>query len=217
MTDDESTVSSLTLNTQLEDDFIAPLTGVRGALEVLRDHPDLDAQERLRFLETALRDCARLERGVLQLAETVYPTGRARRREKTAGMGESAYRALSARVAFLKELNVLELDFSDFVFENANIVNDFFSVIDEAVDDSGVKWHVLVNFRDCRIWPEAWVAFAHRSKKLNVNHALSTTRYADPAAPADAAEALAEAVGEDDALPTREAALAEIARKRAAT
>ena len=37
----------------------------------------------------------------------------------------------------------------------------------------------LVNHHNCRVWPEAWVAFAHRSKKIATNFSLGTFRYAE--------------------------------------
>ena len=84
------------------------------------------------------------------------------------------------------------------------------------LEDTGRKWHLLVNFRDCRVWPEAWVAFAHRGKKAAVNYAIDTVRYAAPAR-TEAGLAVEAGGGPPDAAhyPTREAALAHIAAVRA--
>ena len=55
--------TTLALSTKVEEDFVAPLTSLRGSLEILRDIPDLSEEERRRFLETALRGCnAKFER-----------------------------------------------------------------------------------------------------------------------------------------------------------
>ena len=35
----------------------------------------------------------------------------------------------------------------------------------------------FVNYRNCTVWPEAWVAFAHRGKKVNVSYSRGTVRY----------------------------------------
>ncbi len=198
-----------TLNTRLEDDFVAPLAAMRGCLEVLRDCPDLTPEEHRRFVEVALRECARLGRGVASLAETVYAEPQpAPTRTKSGRLPDDAYLAYRDRMTFLKELEVLEVDFSDFLFEDSAMVNAFYDVIDEAVEATGRKWHFVVNFRDCRVWPEAWVAFAHRGKKANVNYALSTSRYA--ASPETAA-----AMDPDpDLFPSRDAALAHVASLR---
>ncbi|ANK83095.1 MAG: hypothetical protein TEF_21555 [Rhizobiales bacterium NRL2] len=53
----------------LEDDFVTPLTTIRGLLEILRDCPDLPPSERRRFVDMALTDCARLDRGIERLLE----------------------------------------------------------------------------------------------------------------------------------------------------
>ncbi|MDH3694796.1 MAG: hypothetical protein OER96_09525 [Gammaproteobacteria bacterium] len=31
----------------------------------------------------------------------------------------------------------------------------------------------------CSIWPEVWVAFAHRGKKVNLSYSLGTVRYVE--------------------------------------
>ena len=66
---------TLALNTTLEQEFVSPLTSIRGALEILRDFPDLPGEQRERFLANALEDCTRLELGIEQLASTVYAAG----------------------------------------------------------------------------------------------------------------------------------------------
>ena len=68
MSEPADTSVTLALNTKLEKDFVAPLTAVRGALEILRDFPDLDARERQQFVETALESCSRLTVGINDLA-----------------------------------------------------------------------------------------------------------------------------------------------------
>ena len=60
-------ISTVALNTKVEADFVGPLTAVRGALEILRDYPDLGEVERGRFVSTALRSCQQLERAVHDL------------------------------------------------------------------------------------------------------------------------------------------------------
>lgn len=205
---DQDRKSTIAISTQLEDDFIAPLTAIRGALELLRDHSDMDPEVRRRFIESGLRECARLERGVSRLAATVYP-------ESSKPSVSPASSAFDLRLQFLQELNVIDLDFSDYVFENSEMVYAFYDVIERQVAATGRKWHFVVNFRDCRIWPEAWVAFAHRGKKLAVNYALETVRYAVPKETEDGiVETSAAADLDPNLYVSREAALAHIAAVR---
>jgi len=195
-------LDTTTLSTKLEENFVSPLTAVRGSLEILRDFPDLEARERRRFVESALQECARLERGVQELAAAVYAAARA----QVAGPEQSASVAAGAntdRLRIDEAAGVVEIDFSDFEFSKSSIVNAFFDVIECLVRPTGRRWYFMTNFRDCRVWPEAWVAFAHRGRKVAVNLALGTVRYAEGGP------------GDPGIFPSREAALAEIGRMKA--
>jgi hypothetical protein len=169
---------TLALSTKVEEDFVSPLTSLRGALEILRDFPDLSRDERNRFLETALRGCVRLEQSVEDLAKTVYAAGQQAGPAPSAGLTPDQYRAYADRVYVLDEMNIIEIDFSSFEFRNSKIVNEFYDVIEWIVDLTDRDWYFVVNYGDCSIWPEAWVAFAHRGKRVNVSHSLGTVRYA---------------------------------------
>ena len=171
--------STLALNTKLEEEFVSPLTSMRGALEILRDFPDLSEGERIKFIETALQGCARLERGVEELASAVYAAGQQAQATPAEELLPAEQSAYAKRIEMLNDAETIEIDFSDFVFSSAKIVNDFYDVIDQTVETTGRTWYFLVNYRDCRVWPEAWVAFAHRGKKVNVNYSLGTVRYVE--------------------------------------
>jgi hypothetical protein len=168
---------SLALNTALEQDFVSPLTSIRGALEIIRDFPDLPDEERLRFLDNALQDCARLEQGVKQLAATVYTHASPETSQQPQTPGVKLDSAYTNRFCFIEELQVAEIDFSNFVFTSSQVVNDFYDLVDQSIEASGQRWYIVVNYYKCRIWPEAWVAFAHRGKKVNVSYSLGTMRY----------------------------------------
>ena len=200
------------LSTKVEEDFVSPLTAVRGSLEILRDFPDLEPDKRRAFIDAALRECTRLEQGVEDLAAAVYAAARRPESPATAARAETSEYA--NRVHVLPELDVIELDFSDFQFDSAGTVNAFFDHIEEIVDATGRDWYFLVNYRDCTVWPEAWVAFAHRGKRISVNHAHGTLRYAETSADDDAPTATPGAGS--DLYPSRDAALARIAEMRAA-
>ncbi|MGI9510872.1 MAG: histidine kinase dimerization/phospho-acceptor domain-containing protein [Geminicoccaceae bacterium] len=208
---------TLALNTKVEEDFVAPLTSLRGALEILRDFEDLSDDERHRFLETALRGCTRLEQSVEDLAKTVYAAGQQAQQPPSAGPVQDGYPAYAARVHVLGEMDTIEIDFSDFAFSSSEIVNDFYDAIERIIDETGRDWYLVVNYSDCSIWPEAWVAFAHRGKRVNVTHSLGTVRYASR----DDAEGGGQADFRSDSydpnlFDTREAAFAKIEEMKSA-
>ncbi len=202
--------STLALNTKVETDFVAPLTAVRSALEILRDFPDLGDDDRRRFVESALRGCARLEHGIEQLSESVYAAGEgaaAPAQDDPLADDDPEYRK---RIRVLDDQETIEVDLSDCQFSNSQIVNAFHDVIDHAVEPTRRRWYFLVNFRNCRVWPEAWIAFAHRGKKINVSYSLGTVRYAD-VDPEDAdARSTQLGVSDPDFFESRDAALARI-------
>ena len=165
---------TLALGTKLEDDFVAPLTAVRGALEILRDYPDIGATERLRFVTTALRSCQQLERAVHDLADAVYGAAQTEDAEAPMASGANAY---SERVHADPVASIMELDFSDLVFANSKIVYEMFDAVEAEIGRSDRKWYFLINMTGCTIWPEAWVSFAHRGKRISVNFGLETVRY----------------------------------------
>lgn len=110
---------------------------------------------------------------------------------------------LRARIAFDPESHVLDLDFSDFTFDSAELVDDFFDVLEYATSKQPArKWLVVVNHRNCRTYPEAWVAYGRRSKRFTTAHAAAVTRFdetgalgADAPVSRAAAVALLNAVG----------------------
>ena len=69
-----------------------------------------------------------------------------------------------------------------------------------------------VNFRNCKVWLEAWIVYAHRGKRVNTLYALVSGRYAmtDDEAPV---QEVAKRDGFDSApFPSWDLALAHIAR-----
>jgi len=202
---------TLALNTALENEFVTPLTSVRGSLEILRDFPDLSTQERAQFLEMALTGCARLERGIENLASSVYAEAtdtNAKAVDSDAADESNPYRA---RIHFLPDCDTVDVDFSDFIFRDSHTVNEFYDELDSLIEQTGHKWYITVNYRMCRIWPDAWVAFAHRGKKVTVSYSLGTVRYIEPDGDDDAGTQ-----ADDDMFASREEALARIAEIKAA-
>ncbi|MEM1044950.1 MAG: hypothetical protein AAGL24_02315 [Pseudomonadota bacterium] len=201
----------LALNTKVEDDFVAPLTAIRGALEILRDVADLDAAERQRFVETALGGCARLETAVQHLADSVYAAGRKLHAETSGRLSDAEWDRYDARIRIDFVADLIEIDFSAFEFNSSKIVNDFYDVIDARIEATRRDWYFVVNYRACSIWPEAWVAFAHRGKKVNVTHSLGTVRFDEDPATEPSGER-----SDPDLFASRDEALARIAAMKAA-
>ena len=205
--------ATLALSTKVEEDFVAPLAALRGALEILRDFSGLDAEERMRFIETALRSCARLQKGVDELARTVYAAGHqtlsASHEEGVPLIDAGRY---AGHVRFIDDLDIVEIDFGGLEFKNSKVVNEFFDAVERRVETTGRRWYFLVNHAGYSVWPEAWVAFAHRGKRLSVTFSRGTVRYDESAG--DGVEGFR---GSDPSLVgTREAALARIEQMKSA-
>ena len=45
-------------------EMMGPLAAIRSLLEILRDHPDVPAAQRDRYVRMALEDCRRLQNGI---------------------------------------------------------------------------------------------------------------------------------------------------------
>lgn len=180
--DDAAPHPTLALSTKVEEDFVAPLAAVRGALEILRDYSDLEADDRLRFIGTALRGCARLQKGIDDLARTVYATGQ---QTPSGSLERGGTLAAGGRfedhVRFFDDLSIVEIDFSGLELRSSGTVDEFFDAVEELIDATGRRWYVLVNYGGYTVWPEAWIAFAHRGKKLNAAFSLGTARYDESA------------------------------------
>lgn len=203
--------ATLALSTKVEEDFVSPLTAIRGALEILRDFPNLTPPERARFVASALSECATLERGVEHLAAAVYAAADPNAAAKQAD-AEATADKYAPRIRKLDDLDVIDIDFSDFEFTSAAVVNEFYDVVDNMVLDSRKHWYFIVNHRNSRVWPEAWVAFAHRGKKVHVSFSRGTVRYVEGGDPAQREEQ----VRKDPSMePSRAAALAKVATLKA--
>lgn len=206
---------TLALSTEVEEDFVSPLTAMRGALEILRDHPDLTPDERRQFVEMALDRCGHLEAAVRRLATTVYAAASRVEADPpdAAPFGSEASAEDLARIRFDAEHDLAEVDLSGFVFDGSGAVNAFYDLLDRQVARTGRTWHFIVNYQGCAIWPEAWVAFAHRAKRVQATYADATVRYAS----ADDAHSRTADAADPDFVTSREAAIARIAEIRAAT
>jgi len=203
MTEDRPAApDTLALSTKLEEDFVSPLTAVRGALELLRDHPDLASEDRQRFVETALRACGRLQHGIDGLARTVYAAGqRGQGDEPEAAVAEPAGDAAD-RLRHDPERRIAEIDLSGLEFSASALVNAFYDDLEHRLSATGRRWDFLIDHTGLSVWPEAWIAFAYRSKRAAVAFASAVARYNREPGPAGH--------GDPEMLADRDAALASL-------
>ncbi|MCI4663964.1 MAG: hypothetical protein MRY74_04510 [Neomegalonema sp.] len=86
-------------------------------------------------------------------------------------------RPLSDRILFDHDASVLEIDLSDLTLADETAVAQLYNHLELKLRDTGRKWFFLINYLRCRIYPEAWVSFANRGKRLNETYGLGTVRY----------------------------------------
>ena len=203
---------TLALSTKLEEDFVSPLTSVRGALEILRDYPDLEHAKQQEFVAQALNNCAVLQRGIEELAYAVYTSGR--RTESAGELKTKTQKNYADRISTLEDEGIIEIDFGDFEFSDSDIVNEFFDVIQNVVEASGRKWYFVVNHTRCSVWPEAWVAYAHRGRILSDKFSLGSVKYSVPPSDAEGGAGSQSSVANPSFLTSRQAALTKVSEMK---
>lgn len=100
------------------------------------------------------------------------------RRKKTIHQPNYSQAEIEERLQFDPAENIMHVDFSDIVFAHSLDVSNFYDHLESGAGQTGQRWYFLVNYNNCRINPEAWVSYAQRGKKLNIEHALGSVRYA---------------------------------------
>ena len=90
-------------------------------------------------------------------------------------------------------------------------------LIEAEIAATGARWFFLVNYENCRIYEEAWVAWARRGKAVNIASSLGSVRYAAGSETEADIRMRAESQGfEPNIRNTREEALERIAEMRTA-
>lgn len=85
---------------------------------------------------------------------------------------------LDARILFYPEREMIELDFSGLHLEDSRQANHLFDRIEAKIEASGERlWFFLLNYANFQIEPQAWLAYAHRGKALNLAHAMGSVRF----------------------------------------
>lgn len=101
-----------------------------------------------------------------------------KRRPKVEHVTEYSPEDFARRLRFFDDQTIMEADFSNFTFAHSGDVNAFYDFIEDAIRKTDRKWFFLVNYENCQIYPEAWVAYARRGKRLNLAASLGSVRYA---------------------------------------
>lgn len=83
-----------------------------------------------------------------------------------------------SRISFNDAPEVMDVDFSNITFQHSLDVDNFYDFIEEKITETGRKWYFVVNYENCRINPEAWVQYAQRGKRLNLEFGLGSVRFA---------------------------------------
>ncbi len=85
---------------------------------------------------------------------------------------------LDQRISFHADIETMEADFSDLELNTPEAVNTFYDRIEDRIHATGQEqWYFLVNYRNCRIDPSAWLAHSLRGKRLNLTHSLGSVRF----------------------------------------
>ncbi len=86
-------------------------------------------------------------------------------------------RSYDDRIIFHADQGIMEADFSDLAFERSRDVDSFYDILEDRLAATGRRWYFLVNYRNCTIEPEAWIAFANRGKRANLAYSEGSVRF----------------------------------------
>lgn len=100
-----------------------------------------------------------------------------KRRAKVVHRPNYSPEEIARRLAFLPRDDIMDVDFSNVTFAHSGDVHAFYDHLEVQAAATGRKWFFLVNYENCRIYPEAWVTFAARGKRLNIAFSLGSVRY----------------------------------------
>lgn len=85
---------------------------------------------------------------------------------------------MDRRIVFHDDLQIMEIDFTDFRFDDSVTVNRFYDRIEHRVRETGEdRWFFLINYSGSRIDNSAWFAYSRRGKELNLAFSMGTVRF----------------------------------------
>jgi ABC-type multidrug transport system fused ATPase/permease subunit len=98
------------------------------------------------------------------------------------GMDDETFRTAQAidfasRIKFNSVLQFMEVDLSQVLFANKELVHQFYDEVDRQMAKAGGRWYFLVNYENCVVVPEAWDEFAARGKEANLKYSNGTVRF----------------------------------------
>lgn len=89
-------------------------------------------------------------------------------------------RTIGSRFEFIRELDIVTVDFRHFTFDTPATVDEFFDVLTIHLQSTGQKWYFVVKYSDTRVYPEAWYQWAKRSRALFEDYSLGAVRICPP-------------------------------------
>ncbi len=82
------------------------------------------------------------------------------------------------RIQFDDERQIMEVDFSNYQFDDSASVNRVYDRIEERIAETGEEfWFFLINLNETRIDSSAWIAYARRGRALNLAHSMGSVRF----------------------------------------
>jgi len=86
--------------------------------------------------------------------------------------------AIDSKITFHEDDQILEVDLSDVSIGSSKEANLLYDRLEELIAATGEPlWFFLIDYRDTRVDPIAWAAWAVRGKALNMAHAMASVRY----------------------------------------
>lgn len=123
---------------------------------------------------------------------------------------------VAPRISFDEGLEAMEIDLSNLTIQHSGDVAVLFDQLEHRIAATEMKWFFLINMENCRIYDEAWVAYAQRGKALNITWSLGTVRYNTGSATEETIRMRAESQSfRPNVRDTRDAALARLAEMKA--
>lgn len=125
---------------------------------------------------------------------------------------------INSRIHVLKDIDVLEIDFSDIVLKDKFDVDAVYDTLESRIAATGQdRWFFLENMRNVRILEPAWFRYSLRSQQLRRAHAAGLVRFDNSEDTAQEIARRAHTAAQDDNLFTdRAAAISRILEMRKA-
>jgi len=84
--------------------------------------------------------------------------------------------AVEQRVKFHDSSEIMEVDFSDLIFNDSADVILVYGTVEQMVQQTQKKWFFMVNYKNTKIFPDAWFQYARSGNLLNSEYSLGTVR-----------------------------------------